>query len=178
MSSFQVVACVALECLHITNTNTSGCSSTVKRSRLCETKDVVQILESGMKATTPHQPGAWSWMKKGQSQATGSVLGAVLVERQEGRQPIKKPTPQSFSARTKLCTAQHPGISLKNCAMSLICRREVVCGRRPPVCWMSDRHAALLLLTVHLPQLRVPAFGTVFLKTSRLPHLYLHFGKN
>jgi len=44
-----------------------------------------------MKPTTPHQPGAWSWMKKGQSQATGSVLGAVLVERQEGRQPIKNP---------------------------------------------------------------------------------------
>ena len=111
MLSFQVVACVALECLHITNTNTSGCLSTVKHSRLCETKDVVQILESGIKATTPHQPGVWSWMKKGQSQATGSVLGAVLVERQEGRQPIKKPTPQSFSARTKLwaqpSSAQH-----------------------------------------------------------------------
>ena len=32
---------------------------------------------------------------------------------------------------------------------------EVVCGHRPPVCWMSDRHTALLLLTVHLPQLHV-----------------------
>jgi len=76
------------------------------------------------------------------------------------------------SSSTELFMAQHPDISLKKSAMSLICRREVVSGRRPPVCWMSDRHAALLLLTVHLPQLRVPGSGTVFLIMSRLPHLY------
>jgi len=70
-------------------------------------------------------------------------------------------------------TAQHLAICLEEqCAMSLICRREVVSGRRPPVCWMSDRHAALLLLTVHFPQLHVPRFGTVIAKMSRLPHLY------
>ena len=66
---------------------------------------------------------------------------------------------------------------------TVLCRwyagwREVVSGRRPPVCWMSDRHAALLLLSVHLPQLHVPGFGTVFLMMSRLPHLYWHFGEN
>jgi len=30
----------------------------------------------------------------------------------------------------------------------------------------------VLLVTVHLPQLHVPGFGTVFLKMSRLRHLY------
>jgi len=40
---------------------------------------------------------------------------------------------------------------------------------------MSDRHAALLLVTVHLPQLLVPGSGTVFLEMSRLPHLLLTF---
>jgi len=56
--------------------------------------------------------------------------------------------------------------------MSLICRREVVSGRRPPVYLLSDRHAALLSVTVHLPQLHVPGFVTVLLKMSRLPHLH------
>ena len=31
-----------------------------------------------------------------------------------------------------------PVVSLKNCAVSLICRREVISGRRPPVCWSLD----------------------------------------
>ena len=36
---------------------------------------------------------------------------------------------------------------------------------------MSDRHAALLLLTVHLTHL-VSGFGTVYLKMSRLHHIF------
>jgi len=32
---------------------------------------------------------------------------------------------------------------------------------------MSDRHATILLVAIHLPQLHVPGFGTVLLKMSR-----------
>jgi len=37
----------------------------------------------------------------------------------------------------------HHGISLKNCADLSPAYNAVVSGRRPPVCWMSDRHAAV-----------------------------------
>jgi len=35
-----------------------------------------------------------------------------------------------------------------------------------------ERVIARQILAVHLPQLHVPGFGTVFLTMSRLPHLY------
>jgi len=73
------------------------------------------------------------------------------------------------SSSSELCTAQRPGISLKNCAMSLICRWA---RGRLRSSTSSLRHAALLLTTVQLPQLHVPGFVTVFLMMSRLPHLY------
>jgi len=56
-------------------------------------------------------------------------------------------------------------------SVSLICRR--VRGRlRSSTSSLLDIRP-LLLTTEHLPQLRVPGFGTVFLKMSRQPHLFV-----
>jgi len=55
--------------------------------------------------------------------------------------------------------------------VSLICRR--VRGRlRSSTSSLLDIRP-LLLTTEHLPQLHVPGFGTVFLKMSRQPHLFV-----